>query len=380
MIPLRILHAVPSLDSLELQAALPLLTALTAAGHQLALLMPLAPDAPPAPMVPSAGLPVLTYTSGWWRWWRHERAATVRKVATWTPDLVHVHGLANLPATLDIARRLGLSVIVTLHHAEEPYAARRLRDPLVAWVLVPTEHHRAHCLSRIGLTRDRVAIVPMGVALQPAPLLSALASDWIIGCVDSGERPALRRWLMAVAEIQHAGLPLAARLFTHDRQRARELADDLACQVTVTDAGHATDFIATCDALAIPGTHECHPLLPLTAMAAGKPLIAVAAGGLPELVRDGQTAVLIAADDSDALADALRHLHDRGRRQQMGDAARVFAYERYRASVVVEALAAVYRSALGDTGAGDKAEITTTWRRLTEKNSASYASAALPES
>jgi glycosyltransferase involved in cell wall biosynthesis len=372
MIPLRILHAVPSLDSMELQAAQPLLTALAAAGHQLALLMPLAPApaAPAAPVVSPAGLPLLTYTSGWWRWWRHERATTVRQVATWTPDLLHVHGLANLPATLDIARNLGLSVIITLHHAEEPYAARRLRDPLVAWVLVPTEHHRAHCLSRNGLTRDRIAIVPMGVDLQPAPLVSPLASDWIIGCIDGGERPALRRWLMAVAEIQHAGLPLAARLFTQDRQPARELADDLACQVTVTDEGNTTDFIATCDALAIPGTHECHPLLPLTAMAAGKPLIAVAAGGLPELVRDGQTAVLIAADDTDALADAMRHLHDRGRRQQMGDAA----------SVVVEAVAAVYRSALGDTGAGDKAEITTTWRRLTEKNSASYASAALPES
>jgi glycosyltransferase involved in cell wall biosynthesis len=310
---------------------------------------------------------VLNYTSGWWQWLRHERTTTVRQVATWTPDLIHVHGLANLPAPLDIARHLRLSVIVTLHHAEEPYAARRLRDPLVAWVLVPTEHHRAHCLSRIGLTRDRVAIVPMGVTLQPAPLVSQLASDWTIGCVDTGERPALRRWLMAVAEIQQAGLPLAARLFTQDHQHANELADELACQVTVSGAGSVTDFIASCDVLAIPGTRECHPLLPLTAMAAGKALIAVAAGGLPELVRDGQTALLITADDSEALANAMRHLHERGRRQQMGDAARVFAYERYRASVVVEAVAAVYRSTLGDTGAGDKAEITTTWRRLTEK-------------
>jgi glycosyltransferase involved in cell wall biosynthesis len=172
---------------------------------------------------------------------------------------------------------------------------------------------------------------------------------------------------MAVAEIQQAGLPLAARLFTQDHQHANELADELACQVTVSGAGSVTDFIASCDVLAIPGTRECHPLLPLTAMAAGKALIAVAAGGLPELVRDGQTALLITADDSEALANAMRHLHERGRRQQMGDAARVFAYERYRASVVVEAVAAVYRSTLGDTGAGDKAEITTTWRRLTEK-------------
>ncbi len=382
MIPLRILHAVPSPSSLELQAAQPLLAALTTLGHESALLMPRSTSelaladtcvgtssitSPTPAAVPLLTTNSLTYTTGWWRWLRSERHAIVRQVAAWTPDLLHAHGLANLSATLDIARRLGLSVVVTLHHAEEPYAARRLRDPLVAWVLVPTEHHRAHCLSRIGLTRDRVAIVPLGVALQPAPLVSQLTSAWTIGCIDNGERPALRRWLTAVAEIQHAGLPLAARLFTRDTSWTEELANGLNCQVALITDGSVADFIASCDVLAIPGSRECHPLLPLTAMAAGKPVIAVAAGGLPELVRDGQTALLITDNDTDALADAMRQLHDRSQRQEMGVAARTFAYERYRADVVAEALAAVYRSTLGDTGAGDKAEITTTWRRLTEK-------------
>lgn len=365
MIPLRILHAVSSPTSLELQSAQPLLTALATLGHVSALLMPLAS---PALDAAPATANVLTYTTGWWHWLRSERQAIVRQVAAWTPDLLHAHGLANLSATLDIARRLGLSVVVTLHHAEEPYAARRLRDPLVAWVLVPSEHHRAHCLSRIGLSRDRVAIVPLGVTLQPAPLVSQLTSAWTIGCIDNGECRARRRWLTAVAEIQHAGLPLTARLFTSDTSRTEELASDLDCQVTPISDGSIADFIAGCDVLAIPGSRECHPLLPLTAMAGGKPVIAVAADGLPELVRDGQTALLVAEGDTDALANAMRQLHDRGQRQQMGDAARIFAYERYRAEVVAEALAAVYRSTLGDTGAGDKAEITTTWRRLTEKN------------
>lgn len=374
MIPLRILHAVPNPHALELQAALPVLTALTALGHQSALLMPRSVDHA-LDQQPSKGHPLpvgtpietLTFTTGWWRWLRSERRTTVQTVAAWTPDLIHVHGVANLNTSIDIAKRLGLSVVVTLHQAEEPYAARRLRDPLVAWVLVPTEHHRAHCLSRIGLTRDRVAIAPLGVDMQPPPTASSLASAWTIGCIDPLERPALRRWYTAVAEIQNAGLPLVARLYTANPPQARELAAETGAHVTVTHEGSIAQFIAECDALAIPGTRESHPLLALSAMAAGKPIIAVAAGGLPELVRDGQTAVMVAAGNADVLADAMRQLHDRALRQQMGDASRTFAHERYRADIVADTLAAVYRSALGDPGAGDKAEITTAWRRLTEK-------------
>ena len=363
MIPLRILHAVPSLDGLELQAAQPLINALTALGHTSALMLPCAH----APSVAQTSVTdLLTYTPGWWRWFRGERHALVQKIAAWTPDLIHVHGISGLNTALDVSKRLGLSVVVTLHHDEEPYTARRLRDPLVAWVLVPTEHHRAHCLSRIGLTRDCVAIAPLGIELQPAPTATLLSSTWTIGCIDPQERSALRRWFTAVAEIQHAGLPLEARLATSATESARDLAEEIGCQVTLIDDPSIVQFINACDALVMPGSRACHPLFPLAAMAAGKPIIAVAAGGLPELVRDGQTALLVAAGNADALADAMRHLHERAFRQHMGDAARLFADEHYRADVVADTLAAVYRSALGDSGAGDKAEITTAWRRMRE--------------
>ncbi len=364
MIPLRILHAVPSMDGEELQAAQPSLIALARHGHETALLIP-----DTERTITDDGRTILSYTPGWWGWVRRERRITVRKVATWTPDLLHAHGLANLGTTLDLARRLGLSVVVTLHHAEEPYAARRLRDPLVTWVLVPTEHHRAHALARIGLARDRVAIAPLGVTVEAAPTASSLASAWTIGAIDPGERAALRRWLTAVAEVQQAGLPLTARLLTTDPDRATEMAIATGCTLVCATGHDIAHFTAGCDVLALPGNRECSPLLPLTAMALGKPVIGIATGGLPELVRDGQTAVLVKAGDRDAMADAIRLLHDRGRRQQMGDAGRSLARERYSAELVGEALVAVYRSALGDAGVGGKAEITSAWRRMTESRS-----------
>lgn len=61
----------------------------------------------------------------------------------------------------------------------------------------------------------------------------------------------------------------------------------------------------------------------LEAAAAGKPVIASRIGGIPEIVADGVSGVLIPPSDSAALARALRRLlNDAALRQQMGAAAR----------------------------------------------------------
>ena len=366
MIPLRILHLVDDPGATEAQAARPVLSALAESGHVSAWLCPEGPAlAEPA----HDDRDILTFTPGRWRWWRSGRAAAVRSVAAWAPDLLHVHTLAHLGTALDLAHRLGLSVVATMHRPADAYSARRLRDPLVAWVLVPSEHHRAHFLSRVGIPRDRIAILPTGVAIAPAPTVSQTTSTWTVGMVDDQDRSGAHRWLTAVAELQQSGLPLLALAQVEDDEAGvslRESARDLGAELTTTTGGDLNDFLAQIDVLAIPGTTSADPVLPLTAMAHGRPVVAIADGGLPELVRDGRTALLVEPDDQDGLAQALRQLHDRGRRQELAEASRTLARERYDAHLVAKATLAVYRAVLGDPGSGAKAEITTAWRRMTD--------------
>jgi len=57
----------------------------------------------------------------------------------------------------------------------------------------------------------------------------------------------------------------------------------------------------------------------LEAMAAGLPVVATRVGGNGEIVRDGETGVLVAPRDAHALAGAMRSLlEDRGRAGEMG--------------------------------------------------------------
>jgi glycosyltransferase involved in cell wall biosynthesis len=91
-------------------------------------------------------------------------------------------------------------------------------------------------------------------------------------------------------------------------------------------------------------------LTAMEAMAAGRPVIASAVGGLPDLVVDGTTGVLVPPGDVAALQSSLSELlADPARRAQMGQAGRQRA-TRYSASVVVPQIERVYQEALDRPG------------------------------
>ena len=67
------------------------------------------------------------------------------------------------------------------------------------------------------------------------------------------------------------------------------------------------EFWASADVVAIPSAEftEACPMTPLEAMASSKPVIASRNGGLPELVVNGETGLLVPPGDADALAHAI---------------------------------------------------------------------------
>ncbi len=65
-----------------------------------------------------------------------------------------------------------------------------------------------------------------------------------------------------------------------------------------------------------------------TAYAFGKPVAATAVGGIPDMVRDGETGLLVPPNDPEALRDAIKRLMDDPElRSRLGNAGRVFAAE-----------------------------------------------------
>ncbi len=102
------------------------------------------------------------------------------------------------------------------------------------------------------------------------------------------------------------------------------------------------------DVVAVPSKQpDPFPNAALEAAAAGCCLVAAAHGGLPELLRDGQTGVLVAPGDPVALANALATLRDLpGRRAEMGAAAALDVGARFSAERMLEELQALYDALL----------------------------------
>jgi len=89
-------------------------------------------------------------------------------------------------------------------------------------------------------------------------------------------------------------------------------------------------LLAESDIFALSSDWEGFGIVIAEAMATGKPVIATAVGGVPELVEDGVTGILVPPRDPEALArGTLRLAKDADLRQRMGKAARERALERF---------------------------------------------------
>ncbi|TMA47868.1 MAG: glycosyltransferase, partial [Deltaproteobacteria bacterium] len=141
---------------------------------------------------------------------------------------------------------------------------------------------------------------------NPALLVEALA--------------AVRAVLPDVRALLVGAFPDAAYAARVDRRVAA-----LGLRDAVTVSGFLTNpfpVVRALDVLVHPARRDPFPLALLEGMALGRPIVAAAVGGIPEMLVDGECGVLVPPDDAAALARALVELlRDPGRRARLGAAA-----------------------------------------------------------
>ncbi|MDA1093207.1 MAG: glycosyltransferase [Acidobacteria bacterium] len=125
---------------------------------------------------------------------------------------------------------------------------------------------------------------------------------------------------------------------------ARAQASDLVGRVFFTGWRHDLATIyADLDVLAVSSRNEGTPVSAIEAMAAGCPVVATRVGGLPDLIADGHTGLLVPPDDPVALASAIGHtLMDADGTRSLRAAARADVEKRFMATRLVADMQDLY--------------------------------------
>ena len=264
-----------------------------------------------------------------------------REVRRFRPQVIHSFLFpANLLAAV-VGRAAGVPRIVVSQRSSYesglPAPWRRLAR------LGHRLAHRVVVNSRAALSEEIAAGTPpallihvpnaaLGTAQGSAPARSEGVPDGpfvlSLGQLDGqkGHRVLLSAWPGVLRSHPAARLVLVGDGPCRPELEAQ--AQALGVAPSVTFAGFRAPsgaFVAACRLLVQPSLTEGMPNAVLEAMAAGKPVVGSRVGGIPELVLDGETGLLVAPDDPAALAAAIVALLDdpaRGARMGRAGAAR----------------------------------------------------------
>ncbi|MDA3960947.1 MAG: glycosyltransferase family 4 protein [Planctomycetota bacterium] len=321
-----------------------------------------------------AGIDLIRYEPGGAGWLLAGRRRLTKALAEWKPDLLHVHRLDCLNQGLALASKLSLPLVVSVHAWVEGNDAEILRDPGVGLVLVPTEAQRSWYCTRGGLNRDRVAVLPYGLELERFGTQPKEGPVSIIGALGNFSEKAAG-WndtIAAIEELRAEYANLTGLLIGRGQGReelsAQLVKSELDEVIALEDAGPViAPALERMDIFAYPVTKDSHSLGLLKAMASGCAVVASAVGGVPELIQDGVSGLLVPSGDRAAFVAALRSLlADPELARELGRNARATVETEHDIDMVGAVVHELYRCALrGGTLGTSGTETVTTWRRVT---------------
>ncbi len=265
----------------------------------------------------------------------------VRAAVARHPEVLHAHGYGYFPTFAGaFGSALDGAALVITPHSDAGRASRtkRMFDSVVpkftlgrARRVIAVSQHEAGHLRRLGVAGEKISVIPNGVELSEfesmgfprrnrSPLTGLFVGrvypaqkglETLIGAVALLPRPAQVHFRIVGEDWGGSSLLL-------------QLAERLGVADALTFVGRLDrrallQEYANADFLVVPSYFEPFGIVILEGMAAELPVIASRVGGIPEVVADGDSGLLVEPGDPHALADAIVCLsQDEGLRKAMG--------------------------------------------------------------
>ncbi len=304
---------------------------------------------PSAQRAAEAGLPCdeITILSEWDAFSLHRARAVVRQNA---PRLLLCHGRR---AHQVFARAMGkrLPIVAMVH---KPRFDRNLPH---TGVIVVAEHRRRSLIAD-GVSEEKIVVVPNAVPLPPTPKQSydtkPGAPIKIAGLGRLHEQKGFPVLIEALRILADRQVPFTCAIAGEgpSRDLLTRAISDRGLERDVTLPGwidKPAGFLMDADIFAFPSVLEDFPLALLEAMSCGLPIVSSRIDGPKDFLVDGETALLVPADDPAAHANALERLSgDAALRERLGRNVRALVERNYGVDSIGRRLA----SALSNVAAG----------------------------
>lgn len=298
-----------------------------------------------------------------------------RKLKEGRYDLVHTHtSKAGFLGRL-AAERAGIRHVVHTPHGNvfhgyfngpitrlyvwmERHAARRT-SRIIELTKGGIEEHLAEGIGQ----REQYRVVFSGIDTAPydAAIVRRAATRAALGIADDeiliggvGRLEPVKgfNYFIDMARQLHEQIPSLCFALAGDGAEAEKLkhaSDGLPIQF-LGRRNDIPDLMAAFDILVVPSINEGMGRVILEAGAAGVPVVASRVGGIPDVVDDGETGLLVAPRSPDELARAaLALVHSPERRHLMGAAARAKIVPHYSLQHMVQRIEAIYEELLNES-------------------------------
>jgi len=278
-------------------------------------------------------------------------------LSTRTVDLVYIHGSDIISALrkyffFSVAKSTGTAVVYHFHggnlierFSRAPGCAKRrvrilFEDSEI--VLCISERWKRELVSIAP--RSKIIVIPNGVRLPEKLYRKRLNNNFCVitflGLVSRAK--GVFDLICAVKRLRKSGVNVELRIGGHGDITTlnKEIGRDESIRyLGWLDSAKKNKLYRDTDIFVLPSYFEGMPMVILEAMSYGIPVVSTPVGGIPEVVEDGRTGLLVPPGDVDRLSCALRYLIEhKNIREEFGKAARKRMEEKFNIEKTAEDL------------------------------------------
>ena len=235
-------------------------------------------------------------------------------------DLIHVHPFLPVLSAKLVSFFKKVPLIITVH-GTRLFEKRPLLTPsiILEWIILTKIRYDlvisvTKAFNRIKNINQKIITIPNGIDLKQFSKIKAQKASfpkilWV-GRFDEVKR--VDQLILAMRDVSKK-LPKAKLVlvgYGYEQKKLKRLVEDNNLEKSVEFVGIKTGFdlikeYKSSHVFVLPSSSEGQSLTILEAQAASLPVVATKVGGIPEIVKDGETGLLVPPEDPQGLADAI---------------------------------------------------------------------------